>query len=440
MDHEIEKIKLLNPNETEFHQATEELLHTVKPLLDSNSVYRKSSIIERITEPDRQIKFKVTWMGDDGKINVNRGYRVQFNNCLGPYKGGLRFHPSVNMSIIKFLAFEQIFKNALTSLPIGGAKGGSDFDPKGKSDREIMNFCQSFMTELIRYIGPDRDIPAGDIGVGEREIGYLFGQYKRLKNLYEGSITGKGLCFGGSLGRKQATGYGLMYITEEMLNKNKHDINGKTVCISGSGNVAIYTAEKAISMGCKVLTMSDSSGWIYDENGIDISVVKQIKEVNRERLKQYVNLKSSAVYHEGKFLWDVPCDLALPCATQNEIDCKCMENIIKNKTIAVAEGANMPILSDALKLIENSSVLYLSGKAANAGGVAVSALEMSQNSMRLKWEMNEVDRKLKTIMQNIFKKVSLTCERYNMQKNYAAGANIAGFKLVADSMLAQGMV
>lgn len=440
IEDEINLIKSANPEETEFNQAVYEVLTSIKPLIDSNEIYKKYSIIKRVTEPDRQIKFRVTWVNDNGNINVNRGYRIQFNNALGPYKGGLRFHPSVNTSVIKFLGFEQIFKNALTGLPIGGAKGGSDFDPKGKSDMEIMSFCQSFMTELFRHIGPDTDVPAGDIGVGEREIGYLFGHYKRLKNIYEGALTGKGLTFGGSLVRKQATGYGLVYFTQQMLGKNGHDIVGKTVAVSGSGNVAIHAAEKAIELGCKVVTMSDSTGWIYDPNGIDILVVKDIKEIHRGRLSEYQKIRPQSQYYAGKFMWQIPCDVALPCATQNEVDEECVKNLINNNVLAVAEGANMPVTLGGIKLLLESKTLYAPGKAANAGGVAVSALEMSQNSMRLKWSFEEVDSRLKIIMSDIFENISSVAEAYGLERNYLAGANISGFKTVADSMIAQGIV
>lgn len=440
IEDEINLIKSGNRGESEFNQAVHEVLTSINPLIESNDIYKNHSIIKRITEPDRQIKFRVSWIDDNGNVRVNRGYRVQFNNALGPYKGGLRFHPSVNMSVIKFLGFEQIFKNALTGLPIGGAKGGSDFDPKGKSDTEIMRFCQSFMNELFRYIGADRDVPAGDIGVGEREIGYLFGHYKRLKNIYEGALTGKGLSFGGSLVRKQATGYGLIYLTEQMMNKHGYDIYGKTVAISGSGNVAIHAGEKAVQVGCKVLTMSDSTGWIYDPDGIDISVVKNIKEISRGRLSEYKKFRPYSEYHSGKFMWQIPCEIALPCATQNEVDEKCVKNLIQNDVIAVAEGANMPVTLDGINLIYESKTLYAPGKAANAGGVAVSALEMSQNSIRLKWGFEEVDDKLKIIMTDIFRNISDTAETYGFAGNYLIGANVSGFKTVADSMIAQGVV
>ena len=429
-----------NQNEPEFIQAVTEVLTSLEPVIEQNKKYENASIIERITEPERQIKFRVPWVDDNGKIQVNRGYRVQFNSAIGPYKGGLRFHPSVNMGIIKFLGFEQIFKNALTGLPIGGGKGGSDFDPKGKSDREIMAFCQSFMTELCKHIGPNTDVPAGDIGVGGREIGYLFGQYKRIRNAYEGVLTGKGLNFGGSLARTEATGYGLLYLAEEMLRQNGKNINGMTASISGSGNVAIYATEKALQLGVNVVTLSDSTGWIYDSEGIDLKAVKEIKEVNRGRLSEYKKYRPNSEYHEGKFMWNVPCDIALPCATQNELPIEAAEILIKNGVIAVAEGANMPTTIDATELFLKNNILFAPGKAANAGGVAVSALEMSQNSMRLSWTFEEVDSKLKDIMVNIFKQVSESSKKYGFENNYVVGANIAGFIKVADAMIAEGVI
>lgn len=437
---QIENTIKMNPCETEFHQAVTEVLNSLAPILKSDSKYEKHSILERLTEPERLIKFRVCWIDDNGKIQVNRGYRVQFNSTLGPFKGGLRFHPSVNAGIIKFLGFEQIFKNALTGLPIGGAKGGSDFDPKGKSDREIMNFCQSFMTELFRHIGPNTDVPAGDIGVGAREIGYLFGQYKKLRNSYEGVLTGKNISFGGSFARTESTGYGLLYFTKEMLAKNGININGKTACISGSGNVAIYAAQKAIQMGVKVLTMSDSSGWIYDENGIDLNAVKEIKEVNHGRIQEYLNYNKNAVYTNGAFEWNIPCDIALPCATQNELNLSSAENLIKNGVIAVSEGANMPCTNEAFNEFLKNNILFAPGKAANAGGVAVSALEMSQNSMRLYWDFEKVDNELQKIMISIFDKISNCAKQYGDEKNYVMGANIFSFKKVADAMIAQGVV
>lgn len=437
---QLSQIISRNQNEPEFIQAVTEVLTSLEPIIEQNKKYEDASILERITEPERQIKFRVPWVDDKGKIQVNRGYRVQFNSAIGPYKGGLRFHPSVNIGIIKFLGFEQIFKNALTGLPIGGGKGGSDFDPKGKSDREIMAFCQSFMTELYRHIGPDTDVPAGDIGVGGREIGYLFGQYKRLRNAYEGVLTGKGLNFGGSLARTEATGYGLLYITEEMLKQNGKDIKGMTISISGSGNVAIYAAEKALQLGAKVVTLSDSTGWIYDSDGIDLNAVKEIKEVNRARLKEYKKYRPNSEYHDGKFMWTIPCDVALPCATQNELPKEAAENLIRNGVVAVAEGANMPTTIDATELFLQNNILFVPGKAANAGGVAVSALEMSQNSMRLSWSFEEVDSKLKDIMINIFKQISEASSKYGFEKNYVVGANIAGFIKVADAMIAEGVI
>lgn len=440
VDEQLEEIIKNNPGEPEFHQAVTEVLESLKPVIEKNPKYQEWGVLERITEPERQIKFRVSWIDDNGKVQVNRGYRVQFNSAIGPYKGGLRFHPSVNMGIIKFLGFEQIFKNSLTGLPIGGGKGGSDFDPKGKSDREIMVFCQSFMTELCRHIGPDTDVPAGDIGVGAREVGYLFGQYKRIRNAYQGVLTGKGLEFGGSLARKEATGYGLLYITEEMLKQNNHNIKGKKVSISGAGNVAIYAAEKAEQLGAKVITMSDSTGWIYDEEGVDISAVKQIKENNRQRLSEYKKYRPNSQYTQGRFMWTIPCDIALPCATQNEITKEFAQNLIDNGVIAVAEGANMPTTIDATNLLLKNNVLFAPGKAANAGGVATSALEMSQNSMRLSWSFDEVDKKLKDIMVSIFNNISSSAREYGCEGNYVVGANIAGFVKVADAMIAQGIV
>lgn len=438
---EIENIFKANPAESEFNQAACEVLESVRPLIRRNKIYESSDIIKRISEPDRQIKFKVLWKDDQEKIHINRGYRVQFNNALGPYKGGLRFHPTVNISVVKFLAFEQIFKNALTGLPIGGAKGGSDFNPKGKSDNEIMNFCQSFMNELFRYIGPDRDIPAGDMGVGEREIGYLFGQYKRIKNFYEsGAISGKSISCGGSLVRRQATGYGLLYFTREMLKKHGREMNNLKVCISGSGNVAIYAAEKASQMGCKVVAMSDSSGYIYSPGGINVEAMKLVKKTQRLRISEYVKYDKSCEYHAGKFMWDVPCEIALPCATQNELDEECIKNLIKNNILALAEGANMPITLQGMHLLAQSSILYAPGKASNAGGVSVSALEMSQNSIRMRWSFDEVDQKLQNIMLGIFNNISRVADEYDRPGDYLLGANILGFKTVADAMISQGVV
>lgn len=440
VDQQLENLIKLNQNEPEFIQAATEVLESIAPVIEQNPQYQKAGIIERLTEPDRQMKFRVAWTDDSGKVQVNRGYRVQFSNAIGPYKGGLRFHPSVNLGILKFLGFEQIFKNSLTGLPIGGGKGGSDFDPKGKSDREVMAFCQSFMTELYRHIGPDTDVPAGDIGVGGREIGFLFGQYKRLRNEYSGILTGKGLTFGGSLARTEATGYGLLYFTDAMLKKNGLSIKGKTIDISGSGNVAIYACEKAQTLGGKVVTMSDSTGWIYDADGIDLKAIKEIKEVKRGRLSEYKAYRPNSVYHEGKGVWSTPCDIALPCATQNELLIDDAKMLVKNGVIAVAEGANMPTSIEATKYFQANNVLFAPGKASNAGGVATSALEMSQNSMRLSWTFEEVDAKLKNIMENIFNNASEAAEKYGCPKNYVAGANIAGFVKVADAMLAQGIV
>ncbi|MGX8710628.1 MAG: NADP-specific glutamate dehydrogenase [bacterium] len=429
-----------NPSQPEFIQAVTEVLTSLAPVIEQNPQYQKAGILERLTEPDRQVKFRVAWVDDAGNVRVNRGYRVQFNNAIGPYKGGLRFHPSVNIGILKFLGFEQIFKNSLTGLPIGGGKGGSDFDPKGKSDREVMAFCQSFMTELCRHIGPDTDVPAGDIGVGGREIGYLFGQYKRLRNEYSGILTGKGLTFGGSLVRTEATGFGLLYFTDAMLRKNGKSIEGKIIDISGSGNVAIYACQKAQELGGKVVTMSDSTGWIYDAEGIDLKAIKEIKEIKRGRLSEYQAYRPNSVYHEGKGVWSTPCDIALPCATQNELLLDDAKELVKNGVFAVAEGANMPTSIEATEYFQANGVLFAPGKASNAGGVATSALEMSQNSMRLSWSFEEVDIKLKSIMENIFANASDAAERYGCPKNYVTGANIAGFVKVADAMLAQGTV
>lgn len=437
---QLENLIKLNPAEPEFQQAATEVLTSLEPVIEKNPKYKEGAILERITEPERQLKFRVSWVDDQGKVQVNRGYRVQFNSAIGPYKGGLRLHPSVNMGIIKFLGFEQIFKNALTGLPIGGGKGGSDFDPKGKSDREIMAFCQSFMTELYRHIGPDTDVPAGDIGVGAREVGFLFGQYKRIRNAYEGVLTGKGLNFGGSLARTEATGYGLLYLTEEMLKQNGKYISGMTISISGAGNVATYAAQKATQLGAKVVTMSDSTGWIYDSEGIDLNAIKEIKEIKRQRLSEYKNYRPNSQYTAGRFDWSIPCDVALPCATQNELLEEDAKTLIKNGVIAVAEGANMPTSIEATKLFQDNGVLFAPGKAANAGGVATSALEMSQNSMRLSWTFEEVDAKLKGIMVNIFNQISNAAKEYGYDKNYVIGANIAGFVKVADAMLAQGVI
>ena len=437
---QLELLKKKNPNEPEFIQAATEVLTSLEPVIEANPKYEAAGILERITEPERQIMFRVPWVDDNGKVQVNRGYRVQFNSAIGPYKGGLRLHPSVNLGIIKFLGFEQIFKNSLTGLPIGGGKGGSDFDPKGKSDREIMAFCQSFMTELFRHIGPDTDVPAGDIGTGAREIGYMFGQYKRIRNAFEGVLTGKGLTYGGSLARTEATGYGLLYFTAAMLKKNGYDIAGKTVVISGAGNVAIYACQKAQEMGAKVVTMSDSTGWVYDPEGIDLAAIKEIKEVKRARLTEYKNYRPNSEYHEGRGVWNVKCDIALPCATQNELLEEDAKALVANGCIAVAEGANMPTTIEATKILQEAGVLFAPGKAANAGGVATSALEMTQNSERLSWTFEEVDQKLKGIMENIFKSADEAAEKYGHPKNYVMGANIAGFQKVADAMLAQGVI
>ena len=423
----------------EFLQAVREVFESLEKVITQNEkLYEDNAILERITEPDRQIQFRVPWVDDNGKIRVNTGYRVQFNNSIGPYKGGLRLHPSVNLSVIKFLGFEQVFKNSLTSLPMGGGKGGSDFDPKGKSNREIMAFCQSFMTELYKYIGKDTDVPAGDIGVGAREIGFMFGQYKRITGLYEGVLTGKGLSYGGSLVRTQATGYGLLYLTNELLKSHNLGIDGKTVAISGAGNVAIYAAEKATQLGGKVVTLSDSTGWIYDKNGIDLDLVKEIKEVRRARLSEYKAAKSDCEYHEGRGVWSVPVDIALPCATQNELHLEDAEMLVKNGVKCVCEGANMPTTIEATKYLQANNVLFAPGKAANAGGVATSGLEMSQNSERLSWTFDEVDAKLKGIMSGIYHNIAAAAEEYGMKDNFVAGANIAGFTKVVDAMLAHG--
>ncbi len=436
------QVEKRNPGEPEFLQAVYEVLESLEPVIAANPKYEKAGILERLVEPDRQIMFRVPWVDDKGVVQVNRGYRIQFNSAIGPYKGGLRLHPSVNLSIIKFLGFEQIFKNSLTSLPIGGGKGGSDFDPKGKSDGEVMRFCQSFMDELYRHIGADTDVPAGDIGVGAREIGYLFGQYKRLANEYTGVLTGKGLAYGGSLARTQATGYGLCYFTDEMLKCMKNDsFKDKIVVISGSGNVAIYACEKAQTLGAKVVAMSDSNGYVYDADGIKLDVVKQIKEVERGRIKEYVARVPGAVYTEGcKGIWGIKCDVALPCATQNDIDEESAKKLIANGVMAVAEGANMPSTPEAIAVYQKAGILFAPAKASNAGGVATSSLAMSQNSMRYSWSFAEVDNKLHDIMVNIFHNAYDAAEKYGMKGNLAAGANIAGFEKVATAMLAQGVV
>ena len=430
-----------NPAEPEFHQAVKEVLESLEPVIAKHPEFEEAGLIERLVEPERIIKFRVPWTDDNGKVQVNRGFRIQFNSAIGPYKGGLRFHPSVYEGIIKFLGFEQIFKNSLTGLPIGGGKGGSDFDPKGKSDAEVMRFCQSFMTELSKHIGADTDVPAGDIGVGGREIGFMYGQYKRLRNEYTGVLTGKGLTYGGSLARTQATGYGLCYFTEEMLNAKGNSFKDKTVVISGSGNVAIYATEKATQLGGKVVALSDSNGYVYDKNGIDLDLVKQLKEVERKRIKEYVVTHPEAEYHEGcSGIWTIKCDIALPCATQNELDETSAKALVANGVIAVAEGANMPSTPEAVEVFQSNGVMFGPAKAANAGGVATSALEMSQNSMRYSWTFEEVDAKLKDIMVNIYHNSADAAEKYGMKDNLVAGANIAGFLKVADAMMAQGIV
>ena len=441
VDEVLERVIAKNPAEPEFHQAAKEVLDSLRPVIEANEEkYRKEALLERLTEPDRQFKFRVPWVDDKGQVQVNTGYRVQFNNSIGPYKGGLRLHPSVNLGIIKFLGFEQIFKNSLTGLPIGGGKGGSDFDPKGKSDREVMAFCQSFMTELCKYIGADTDVPAGDIGTGAREIGYMFGQFKKIRGTYEGVLTGKGLSYGGSLARTEATGYGLLYLTEEMLKCNGHELKGKTVCVSGSGNVAIYATQKAHQLGAKVVTVSDSTGWVYDPEGIDVGLLKEVKEVKRARLTEYAAARPSAEYHEGRGVWTVKCDVALPCATQNELLLDDAKALVANGCIAVAEGANMPTTLEATEYLQQNKVLFAPGKAANAGGVATSALEMSQNSERLSWTFEEVDSKLQGIMVNIFHSLDEASKKYGKEGDYVAGANIAGFLKVAEAMKAQGIV
>ncbi|MBR6406957.1 MAG: NADP-specific glutamate dehydrogenase [Lachnospiraceae bacterium] len=429
-----------NPNEPEFHQAVKEVLDSLAVVIDKNeALYRKEGLLERLVEPERIISFKVPWVDDNGNVQVNRGYRIQFNSAIGPYKGGLRFHPSVNQSILKFLGFEQVFKNSLTGLPIGGGKGGSDFDPKGKSDREVMKFCQSFMTELYKYIGADEDVPAGDIGVGGREVGYLYGQYKRITGLYEGVLTGKGLTYGGSLVRTQATGYGLVYIVDEMLKEVGKSFEGKTVIVTGSGNVAIYAAEKATQLGATVVALCDSNGYIHDPNGVNLDAVKEIKEVKRGRIKEYLDYVPSAEYTDGKGIWNIPCDIYLPCATQNELDLDGVKTLVANGCFLVAEGANMPTTREATDYLKENGILFMPGKAANAGGVATSALEMSQNSQRLSWTAEEVDQKLHQIMVDIYAKVSDAAKRYGVPGDFVAGANIAGFEKVANAMIAQGL-
>lgn len=441
VDEVIDRVVRENPNEPEFHQAVKEVLNSLRVVVDANEErFRRDALLERIVTPERQIKFRVPWIDDNGQVHVNNGYRVQFNSAIGPYKGGLRLHPSVNIGIIKFLGFEQIFKNSLTGLSIGGGKGGSDFDPKGKSDREIMAFCQSFMTELCKYIGADTDVPAGDIGTGAREIGYMYGQYKRIRGLFEGVLTGKGLSYGGSLARTEATGYGLLYMTEEMLKSNGHDIKGKTVAVSGSGNVAIYAIEKAQQLGAKIVTASDSTGWVYDPDGIDIVALKEIKEVNRQRLTEYKKYRPNSEYHDGKGVWTVKVDIALPCATQNELGIDDAKILVSNGVLAVAEGANMPTTLEATEYLQENGIYFVPGKAANAGGVATSALEMAQNSERLSWSFEEVDAKLKDIMVNLFHNIDNAAKKYGFEGNYVVGANIAGFEKVVDAMNAQGIV
>ena len=441
VDQVYERVVAQNQAQPEFHQAVKEVLATLRPVIEENEEeYRREALLERITTPERQILFRVPWVDDKGQVQVNNGFRVQFNSAIGPYKGGLRFHPSVNLGIIKFLGFEQIFKNSLTGLPIGGGKGGSDFDPKGKSDREVMAFCQSFMTELYRHVGADTDVPAGDIGVGGREIGFLYGQYKRITGLYEGVLTGKGLTYGGSLARTQATGYGLIYFLDAMLKANGKEIEGKTIAVSGAGNVATYAIEKAQQLGAKVVTCTDSTGWIYDPDGIDVALLQEVKEIHRARLTEYKEKRPSAQYHEGKGVWSVKCDIACPCATQNELNLEDAKMLYENGCFCVAEGANMPTTLDATEFIQSKGMLFSPGKASNAGGVATSALEMSQNSERLSWTFEEVDNMLKRIMNDIFTNCDEAARRYGMEGNYVAGANIAGFQKVADAMKAQGIV
>ena len=433
VDEVLARVKAKNASEPEFLQAVEEVLESLRPVIEAHEEqYKKEALLERLTEPDRQIKFRVPWVDDKGQVQVNTGYRVQFNNAIGPYKGGLRLHPSVNIGIIKFLGFEQVFKNSLTGLPIGGGKGGSDFDPKGKSDREIMAFCQSFITELYKYIGADVDVPAGDIGTGARE-------YKRITGLYEGVLTGKGLTYGGSLARTEATGYGLLYLTRELMKCHGMDMKDKICCVSGSGNVAIYAVEKAQQMGAKVVTVSDSTGWIYDPEGIDVALLKEVKEVKRARLTEYAAARPSAQYHEGRGVWQIKCDIALPCATQNELLIDDAKALVANGVTAVCEGANMPTTLEATKYLQDNGVLFVCGKASNAGGVATSALEMTQNSERLSWTFDEVNEKLEQIMINIYHNIDDAAKRYGMEGNYVAGANIAGFEKVANAMLAQGV-
>jgi len=441
VDSILERVKKQNPHEAEFNQAVYEVLESLRPVIEKNEEkFKRDALLERLTTPERVIMFRVPWVDDNGQVQVNNAYRVQFNGAIGPYKGGMRFHPSVNLSIMKFLAFEQTFKNSLTGLPIGGGKGGSDFDPKGKSDREIMAFCQSLITELYKYIGADTDVPAGDIGVGAREVGFMYGQYKRIRGVYEGVFTGKGLSYGGSLARTQATGYGLLYLVDEMLKCNGHSLKDKIVVVSGAGNVATYAIEKAWQLGAKPVTCSDSTGWIYDPDGIDVATLIEVKQKMRARLTEYAAKRPNAVYHEGKGVWTVKCDVALPCATQNELLIDDAKALVANGCFAVAEGANMPTSLDATKYLQENGVLFCPGKASNAGGVATSALEMTQNSERLSWSFEEVDAKLQTIMVNIFHNLDNAAKEYDMAGNYVAGANIAGFMKVCDAMTAQGIV
>ena len=440
VDNVIEQVKAKNAEQPEFIQAVTEVLQSLEPVIEAHPEYEQAALLERIVEPERVIMFRVPWVDDNGKVQVNRGFRVQFNSAIGPYKGGLRLHPSVNLGIIKFLGFEQIFKNSLTTLPMGGGKGGCDFDPKGKSDMEVMRFCQAFMTELFRHIGADTDVPAGDIGTGAREIGYMFGQYKKIKNVFEGVLTGKGLSFGGSLARTEATGYGLVYLVEEYLKCNGDSFDGKTVCLSGSGNVAIYATQKAQQLGAKVVTVSDSTGWVSDPAGIDVALLKQVKEVERGRLTEYAARREGVEYHEGRGVWVTPCDIALPCATQNEVHMEDVENLVKNGCKILAEGANMPTTLEATEYVQEHGIVFFPGKAANAGGVATSGLEMSQNSERLSWTFEEVDAKLKGIMVSIFHAIDDAAKRYGHEGNYVMGANIAGFEKVANAMMAQGIV
>ena len=439
VDSVLQELVRKNPAQEEFIQAATEVLNSLRPVIDANPRFEQTGLLERLTEPERVVMFRVPWVDDQGKVQVNRGFRVQFNSAIGPYKGGLRFHPSVNLGIIKFLGFEQIFKNSLTGLPIGGGKGGSDFDPKGKSDREVMAFCQSFMSELFRHIGADTDVPAGDIGVGGREIGYLYGQYKKLTTRYEGVLTGKGLTYGGSLARTQATGYGLVYFVDEILKTKGDSLNGKTIVVSGSGNVAIYATEKAQQLGGKVVALSDSTGWVYDKDGIDLNAVKEIKEVKRGRIREYTDYRPNAEYHDGKGIWSIPCDIALPCATQNELNADDAAVLIKNGCKLVGEGANMPTTLEATELLQSKGVIFAPGKAANAGGVATSGLEMSQNAMRLNWSAAEVDERLHNIMINIHAASRQAATECGEPDNYVLGANVAGFRKVADAMIDLGI-